>query len=636
MSIKYPISFSFDKSGINKATSSLKKFGANAARIGAAAGAAIGGAAVFSIKKFADFDQALNQSIAIMGDVSDALRNDMADAAREVAKTTTFSAEEAAESFFFLASAGLDAEQSIAAMPQVAKFAQAGMFDMALATDLATDAQSALGLASDDSAENLENLTRVTDVFVKANTLANTSVEQLATAFTSKAGNALKTVGKDVEEGAAALAVFADQGIKGERAGTLLTNTIFGLTDAAEKNSGQMEELGIQVFDAEGNMRSFEEIVKDFEGALGDMSTEQQIATLSQLGFTKQAREGILALNGNSEALGEYEGKLRDAGGTADEVAQNQLETFNAQMELLKSRVEDAAIEIGTQLMPYVQDFTEDLGPLIDENLPKLIDLFEDTIANVEDLAKQIQPHIDDILPDLKSMFEDLEQPLEDVIEFFKTLGEEVLIQVKDTIENPAFQSAVRDLGEGIGELAVEAKKFVESEVGQFMLDFASNTVIFSLDLLGNTIKAVASHLERLNRAIDKFQSGNILGGLGDLASFFGLNPRNPFTNFQNNLQRGNTGSGSSAGEIPGMANGGVVQARAGGTLALIGEAGRDEAVIPLDRYGNLTTNGSGSGNTFNINVNAGMGADGQRIGQQIVDEIIKFERTSGKVFARA
>jgi len=633
MSIKYPISFSYDKSGLNKATSSLKKFGANAAKIGAAAGAAIGGAAVFSIKKFADFDQALNQSIAIMGDVSDALRGDMAEAAREVAKQTTFSAEEAAESFFFLASAGLDAEQSVAAMPQVAKFAQAGMFDMALATDLATDAQSALGLASDDSAENLENLTRVTDVFVKANTLANTSVEQLATAFTSKAGNALKTVGKDVEEGAAALAVFADQGIKGERAGTLLTNTIFGLTDAVEKNSGQMEELGIQVFDAEGNMRSFEDIIRDFEGALGDMSTEQQIATLSQLGFTKQAREGILALNGNSDALGEYEGKLRDAGGTADEVAQNQLETFNAQMDLLKSRVEDAAIEIGTQLMPYVQDFTEDLGPLIDENLPKLIGLFEDTIENVENLADEIQPHIDDILPDLKSMFQDLEQPLEDVIEFFKTLGEEVLIQVKDTIENPAFQSAVRDLGEGIGELAVQAKEFVESEVGQFMLDLGSNTVIFGLDLLANTIKAVASQLERLNRAIDKFKSGNILGGLGDLASFFGLTPTDPIGNYIENTRhlRIGSGSGSSAGEIPGFANGGVVTRP---MMGMIGEAGRHEAVIPLDRYGNLTT--GGGGNTFNINVNAGMGADGQRIGQQIVDEIIKFERTSGRVFARA
>jgi hypothetical protein len=47
---------------------------------------------------------------------------------------------------------------------------------------------------------------------------------------------------------------------------------------------------------------------------------------------------------------------------------------------------------------------------------------------------------------------------------------------------------------------------------------------------------------------------------------------------------------------IPALANGGIVQARPGGTLALIGEGGRDEAVIPLDRAGNL-----GGGNTFII-----------------------------------
>ena len=38
----------------------------------------------------------------------------------------------------------------------------------------------------------------------------------------------------------------------------------------------------------------------------------------------------------------------------------------------------------------------------------------------------------------------------------------------------------------------------------------------------------------------------------------------------------------------------------------------------------------------FNISVNAGMGADGQDIGRKIVDEIIRYERASGRVFARA
>jgi TP901 family phage tail tape measure protein len=127
-----------------------------------------------------------------MGDLTKTMEKDMSDAAREVAKVTTFSAEQAAESFFFLASAGLDAEASIAALPRVAQFAQAGMFDMSRATDLLTDAQSALGLTiRDDAVKNMENMIKVSDVLVRANTLSNATVEQFSTSLTTKAGPAL-------------------------------------------------------------------------------------------------------------------------------------------------------------------------------------------------------------------------------------------------------------------------------------------------------------------------------------------------------------------------------------------------------------------------------------------------------------
>jgi len=385
-----PIVSKFDAKGIKKAESSVKKFGKVASGIAAGATAAHTGIAEAGVREYAKFDSALNQSLAIMGDVSTALRDDMAATAREVAKTTSFSAEQAAESYFFLASAGLDAEQQIAAMPQVAAFAQAGMFDMALATDLATDAQSALGLASDDAGENLDNLTRITDVFVKANTLANTSVEQLATAFTTKSGTALKSVGKDVEEGAAALAVFADQGIKGERAGTLLTNTIFGFTDVMKKAPAEAEALGLKIFDAAGNMRSMADISENLTDVLGPMSTEQRVATLSALGFTKQAREGALAMIGNADSMREYESALRDAGGTTQEVADKQMVTLEAQLGLLKDEFKDVGISVGQELAPSFADLVKNLKPMISDLGPVLVDAFKGLIPVIESVAGMI------------------------------------------------------------------------------------------------------------------------------------------------------------------------------------------------------------------------------------------------------
>jgi hypothetical protein len=67
------------------------------------------------------------------------------------------------------------------------------------------------------------------------------------------------------------------------------------------------------------------------------------------------------------------------------------------------------------------------------------------------------------------------------------------------------------------------------------------------------------------------------------------------------------------------MADGGIVKASPGGTLALIGEGGRDEAVIPLDRMGSM------GGNNVTIHVNGGDP-------RAVVDALRKYMQTHGAV----
>ena len=387
-----------DSSGLNrtlrKAEGSVRGFGGKLAAVGvraAAAGAAITAAVgVASVKAFGDFDAALNQSVAIMGNVSSAMRDDMASAAREVAKSTTISAKDAAEGFFFLASAGLDAKASIAALPQVAKFAQAGMFDMALATDLATDAQSALGLAVKNPTKNLNNLTRVTDVLVKANTLANASVQQFSEALTNKAGAALKVTGKSIEEGVAVLAAFADQGLKGAAAGEALNIVLRDVTRAAEANSEKWKALGIDVFDAEGNLKNMSAVIAELEGGLGGLSDAQLAATLDNLGLTRAVGSNIKLLLGSSDAVKNYEKQLRKAGGATSEVADKQLETFNAQVQLLKNRLTDVAITIGGKVAPVLLRAFDRVSEWWSKNGPAIVATAKDVWNKVVEFARPI------------------------------------------------------------------------------------------------------------------------------------------------------------------------------------------------------------------------------------------------------
>lgn len=324
--------------------------------VGAMLGVAKG--VIESVKAFAEFDSKMTQSLAIM-QTTTAQQEQMARVAREVATATAISATDSAEAYFFLASAGLDAEQSMSALPQVAKFAQAGMFDMATATDLATDAQSALGLTVKDASQNLMNLTRVTDVLVKANTLANATVQQFSEALTNKAGSALKVTNKDIEEGVAVLSAFADRGVKGAEAGEKLNQILRDVSRAVKKNNEEWVASGIVVTDAEGNLLHLSEVVANLTAGMDGLSDVQKAGLLDQLGLNRGVADAVKILAGAEDAIRNYDHELRNAGGTTERVAQKQLETFKAQVQILQNNIENLKITIGQEFVPALVEMTK-------------------------------------------------------------------------------------------------------------------------------------------------------------------------------------------------------------------------------------------------------------------------------------
>ncbi len=332
--------------------SSFRGFGSQiGAFIGIGAPAAAAGLAFKSLVGAGEeFNQKMLNSLAIMKDVGPALRQDMAQAAFEAARKTQSSASQAAESFFFLASAGLNAEQSIAALPQVAAFAQAGMFDMATATDLATDAQSALGLTVKDPIQNLKNLVRVTDTLTGANEIANTSTLLVAEALTNKAAVAGAKANKSIEEIVATLTVFANQGKKGREAGTLFAIALRDLQTKGRNNAAAFKALNIAVFDSSDMMRNMADIVGDLERAMGGMATKTRGATLEQLGFNDKSKAAIDILIGHSEELRENEERLLAMGGVTQRIADKQLTVMQKALNELSSAWTELGMNISNQI----------------------------------------------------------------------------------------------------------------------------------------------------------------------------------------------------------------------------------------------------------------------------------------------
>jgi TP901 family phage tail tape measure protein len=348
---------------MKRAEGIMKKTSDSMAKVGRkmtfAVTAPIAAMGVMAVKTFAGIDDAMTQSLAIMGDITPEIRKQMTDLAITMSTETATSAKDLAKGYFFLASAGYDAQQAMAALGAVEKFSVAGAFDMATATDLATDAQSALGLTVKDAQQNLTNMTRVTDVLIGANTLANASAKQFAEALVGDAGPAMKSMNIELEEGVAVLAAYADQGIKGAHASSMFGRMVRLMSKGFMENKKEWEAFNINIFDTNKELKPLNVIVSDLTNALKDLATEDKLAALEMLGFKARSQQAILPLLGLGDAIGEYNEKLLKMGGITADIAGKQLLSFSNEMEIVKSNVAAAGYEIGLILAPYLRQLGE-------------------------------------------------------------------------------------------------------------------------------------------------------------------------------------------------------------------------------------------------------------------------------------
>ncbi len=396
-----------------------------------------------SILAFSKFDDALTGSLAIVEDVSPEIRKSLQDTAREVAKTTIFSATEAANAYFHLFSAGQTVAQGMKSLPVVAQFAQAGLFDLERATELLVTAQSALGLSFDDPVENMKQMTRVADVLAAADERAVGSIEDFAEALTNRAAAAMRTYNIEIEEGVAVLAAWATQGLKGRTAGQAFSTVVRDLQRAALKEAAAFREVNIAVFDSEENFRNMADIVADLEDAMEGLTDAGKKQLLQDLGFQERSQQRILQLLGTSDAIRQFEIDFKNAGGTVEEVSNKQLESAIKQLGLLKSAIVDVFIGGGSAFDEGFQKVIAGITDFVNKHGPNLIEMAEKaaeaageffgplleiirhlrlfaintgwSVDAVEDLTDQMQK-LNDFFEDVIRKYQELSQPIRDFI----------------------------------------------------------------------------------------------------------------------------------------------------------------------------------------------------------------------------
>lgn len=330
--------------------------------------AAIGAAGTAAVKTAADFDSSMSQVAATMGYTVDELNDETSDAAKtmkqlsdfaqEMGASTAFSASEAADALNYMALAGYDAKTSMKMLPNVLNLAAAGGMDLASASDMVTDSQSALGLS-------LEQTEKLIDQMAKASSKTNTSVSQLGEAILSVGGTA-KNLAYGTEELTGVLGVLADNGIKGAEAGTHLRNIMLALNPTTDAAIAAFDKLGINAYTAEGELRGLDVIFGEINESMKDMSDQEKTELLSKM-FNKTDLSSVNALLATtSERWTEVYQALDFAEGAAQNMADTQLNNLNGQITLLKSAVEGLMITIGGIVMPYITKLVEFVQQLVD------------------------------------------------------------------------------------------------------------------------------------------------------------------------------------------------------------------------------------------------------------------------------
>lgn len=313
-----------------------------------------------------DFESGMTLVAATMGITTEEIAagseefDKLQKAAKEAGATTQFSATQAAEALNYMALAGYDADKSIETLPTVLNLAAAGGMDLATASDMVTDSMSALG----DAAGTTEGFV---DKMAKTSQKSNTNVQQLGEAILTVGGTAKNLAGGVVEMNTV-LGIFADNGVKGAEGGTALRNVILSLTAPTDKAKKQMEALGLQVFDANGNMRPLNETFNDLNGILGTMTQGEQTEVLNSI-FNKVDLKSVNALLANSgERFDELSSYISDCDGAAADMAATMNDNLQGKVTILKSGLEGLGIaayeKFKTPLTNAVENITEVIGQL--------------------------------------------------------------------------------------------------------------------------------------------------------------------------------------------------------------------------------------------------------------------------------
>lgn len=289
----------------------------------------------------ADFEQSLNTMQTVSGATAEQMQ-DLSDTALQLGADTSFSAGQAAEGMLELAKAGMSTEEVMASIGGTLDLAAASGMSVAQAAEVSANALNTFGLDASEAG-------RVADLLAAAANSSSVEVTDMAQGMTM-AGAVFAANKVPIEDLSTAIALLGNNGIKGSDAGTSLKTMLMRLTAPTTEAAGAMNNLGLEVYNADGSMRAFEDIVGQLETATADLTDEQRNQALTTIFGADAIRAANILITEGSAAYADMKDQVTQVG-AAQEVADSKLKGLAGAIEYAKGTIESTLI---AAILPFM------------------------------------------------------------------------------------------------------------------------------------------------------------------------------------------------------------------------------------------------------------------------------------------
>jgi len=326
--------------GFDKATSntqrSLSKFGRNLER-GIVLGATAAAGGFLAVTKAAgDFEAQMN-TIATIVDRKDIPR--IGDALRKTARETGISLDDLTSAYYDLASAGVKGQLATDALNDAVKLGIGGLATTAETVDLLTTAINAYKLDSAGAA-------KATDQFALAVADGKVKASEIAATFADVASVA-KAYGVGIDQIAASYAFLTAQGVPATEVTTEMNRAIISLISPTKALAEAGKKLGVNW---ENEIRK-----KGLVPALDEIraySEKTHTPLIDLFGRIEAVKYTLQTTGPQAKGFAAELAKMGQASGTAAAQMAERQQGLNYQLAILKAGIKDAAITIGSELLP--------------------------------------------------------------------------------------------------------------------------------------------------------------------------------------------------------------------------------------------------------------------------------------------